>query len=78
MNNELEQITPEYAIQPNAISQSAYECGVNARKLIAMGMSLLPMTTHKNSVEKASYPRRKTPPKPDQWDTGCPCDSGLW
>jgi plasmid replication initiation protein len=55
MNNELEQITPEYAIQPNAISQSAYECGVNARKLIAMGMSLLPMTTHKNDVYTVSF-----------------------
>lgn len=44
MNNEPEQITPEYAIQPNAISQAAYECGTNARKLIAMSMALLPMT----------------------------------
>lgn len=44
MNNEPEQITPEYAIQPNAISQASYECGTNARKLIAMSMSLLPMT----------------------------------
>lgn len=43
MNNEPEQITPEYAIQPNAISQSAYECGTNARKMIAMAMALLPM-----------------------------------
>lgn len=41
--NEITQITPEYAIQPNAISQSVYECGTNARKLIAMAMALLPM-----------------------------------
>lgn len=41
--NEITQITPEYAIQPNAISQSAYECGTNARKMIAMAMALLPM-----------------------------------
>lgn len=43
MNTELEQITPEYVIQPNAISQAIYDCGPNARKMIAMGMALLPM-----------------------------------
>lgn len=46
MNNEPEQITPEYVIQPNAISQAVYECGTNARRMIAMAMALLPMQPH--------------------------------
>jgi len=46
MNNEPEQVTPEYAIQPNAISQAVYECGTNARKIIAMATALLPMQPH--------------------------------
>jgi plasmid replication initiation protein len=41
--NELTQVTPEYAIQPNTISQAVYECGTNARKMIAMAIALLPM-----------------------------------
>jgi len=43
MNNESEQITPDYAIQPNAISQAVYDCGTTARKMIAMAVALLPM-----------------------------------
>jgi len=55
MNKDLSQITPEYVIQPNAISQSAYECGTNARKLIAMGMSLLPMQPKENNDYSVSF-----------------------
>jgi plasmid replication initiation protein len=32
---------PEYILQPNVISQSIYSLGVNARRLIAMAMSLI-------------------------------------
>lgn len=55
MNNELEQITPEYAIQPNAISQSVYECGTNARKMIAMATALLPMQPKGNEDYTVSF-----------------------
>lgn len=55
MNNEPEQITPEYAIQPNAISQAVYECGANARKMIAMAMALLPMQPRGKEDYKVSF-----------------------
>jgi plasmid replication initiation protein len=55
MNKDVTQVTPEYVVQPNAISQSTYECGTNARKLIAMGMSLLPMNPKNNNDYSVSF-----------------------
>jgi len=40
MKNEIK--PREYVIQPNAISQAIYSAGTNARRLMAMAMSLLP------------------------------------
>lgn len=55
MSKELTQVTPEYAIQPNAISQAMYECGAHSRKLIAMATSLLPMTEKGKDDNKVSF-----------------------
>ena len=55
MSNEPDQVTPEYAIQPNAVSQAVYECGSNARKMIAMATALLPMTPRSKEDYTVSF-----------------------
>lgn len=49
--NSLEILTPEYVRQANKISQSMYDCGANARKLIAMAMALIPLNPDKESKD---------------------------
>jgi plasmid replication initiation protein len=39
---ETNEVLPEYVLQPHAISRAIYRLSASARKLIAMGMSLLP------------------------------------
>ena len=39
---ETKALTPEYVLQPHAISRAVYRLSATARKLIAMGMSLIP------------------------------------
>lgn len=53
--NELTQTTPEYAIQPNAISQAIYDCGTNSKKLISMAVSLLPMNLKSKEDYSVSF-----------------------
>ena len=46
---------PEYVIQPNVISQAIYSVSANARRLIAMAMSLLPEKTEKPEDYRVSF-----------------------
>jgi hypothetical protein len=39
---ETKELTPEYVLQPHAISRAVYRLSATARKIIAMGMSILP------------------------------------
>jgi hypothetical protein len=52
---ETKELLPEYVLQPHAISRAAYRLSATARKIIAMGMSILPPDLSSRSVTFSFY-----------------------